>query len=524
MKLTQRFGPIPVTTTLDGSGNGTVTFQPNGSSARITNLFVKVSTTTAQATCTIYKGQIADGNAINTTNSGSTGSAASGAIDLTDGEVLYVRWTGGDAGATATATFTGITIPFDQVGPSHLDWADPIAAGDGSLVYPALKSPNFVAGTSGWKIDRAGNAEFNAIDVRGNGIFGDPAGARIELTQAGDLEIYNAANTLIATIDETGIKYLASGNVAAWIDNIAISWYANDGAEIDLTTDAGFGAKIEMYPTTVVGVSIAPGLIYGTTFPAQNNAPVLALQSPWQSGRAYARIYIIGEDGAANPAKIDFRTGGGPVSVLDGSNLIVEGTVEADDGINVFALATMTPPASSASRVFQFNHSYALYVDNAGGGTAANRIWIDGPNGGECVIGPRVGASFFDSIRLRTSATTASAANCFIDASTQAIKRSTSSRKYKTNIENATFDRDALLALRPVTFHDRTEHTDQGDDARRYLGLIAEEVDALGLSELVQYDADGKPDGVQYDRLTLGLLTIVKDLTKRLSRIEGELR
>lgn len=167
MKLTQRFGPIPVTTTLDGSGNGTVTFQPNGSNARITNLFVKVSTTTAQATCTIYKGQIADGNAVNNTNSGSTGSAASGIIDLTDGEVLYVRWSGGDAGATATATFTGVTIPFDQVGPSHLEWANPIAAGDGSLIYPALKSPNYVAGSAGWKIDRNGNTELSNLTARG---------------------------------------------------------------------------------------------------------------------------------------------------------------------------------------------------------------------------------------------------------------------------------------------------------------------------------------------------------------------
>jgi hypothetical protein len=167
MKLTQRFGPIPVATTLDGSGNGTVTFQPNGSNARITNLFVKVSTATAQATCTIYKGQVADGNAINTTNSGSTGAPASGAIDLVDGEVLYVVWQGGDAGATATATFTGITIPFDEVGPSQLEWADPIAAGDGSLVYPALKSPNYVAGVDGWKISRDGDAEFNDVTVRG---------------------------------------------------------------------------------------------------------------------------------------------------------------------------------------------------------------------------------------------------------------------------------------------------------------------------------------------------------------------
>jgi hypothetical protein len=177
MKLTQRFGPIPLTTTLDGSGNGTVTFQSNGANARVTNLFVKVSTTTAQATCVIYKGQVADGNTVNSTNSGSTGATASGAIDLTDGETLYVRWTGGDAGATATATFTGITLPFDQIGPSQLAWADPIAAGDGSLVYPALKSPNYVPLTTGWELARDGSADLGLATVRGSLIVNGPSGS-----------------------------------------------------------------------------------------------------------------------------------------------------------------------------------------------------------------------------------------------------------------------------------------------------------------------------------------------------------
>lgn len=334
MKLTQRFGPIPLTTVLDGSGNGTVTFQSNGSNARVTNLFVKVSTATAQAKCTIYKGQVSDGNAVNTTNSGSTGATASGVIDLTDGETLYVRWTGGDAGAIATATFTGITIPFDQVGPSQLEWDDPIAAADGSLVYPALKSPNYVAGTSGWKIDRDGDAEFNEINVRGSAVFGNPTGERIELTDTGDLEIYTAGGALLATINEEGIKfYNGIGDVVAWIDDLAMTYQDAVGNAIDITTDPAFGALILFHTEDPGLIEIASGRAYATTFPAQDDAPVLVLQSPFQFDpvlRDYARIYIIGADSAANPPKIDFRTGGGPVSVLDGADLIVEGDIDAD--------------------------------------------------------------------------------------------------------------------------------------------------------------------------------------------------
>lgn len=166
-QLSDRFGPIPSSVVLNGSGNGQLTFQANGSNARITNLYVNVSTTVAQAVCTIYKGQVATSNIIDSTNSGSTGASAKGAIDLTDGETLYVVWTGGDAGATAYVTFTGVVIPFNQIGASSITWADPIAAGDGSLVYPALKSPNFVAGSTGWIIRRDGTFELSGGTFRG---------------------------------------------------------------------------------------------------------------------------------------------------------------------------------------------------------------------------------------------------------------------------------------------------------------------------------------------------------------------
>lgn len=166
-QLTDRFGPIPSNVVLDGSGNGTLTFQPNGSNARITNLYVNVATSVAQAVCTMYKGQVAPSNIIDSTNSGSTGASAKGNIDLTDGEILYVVWTGGDAGARAFATFTGVVIPFDKISASSIDWSDPVAAGDGSLVYPALKSPNFVTGVTGWIIRRDGTFELSGGIFRG---------------------------------------------------------------------------------------------------------------------------------------------------------------------------------------------------------------------------------------------------------------------------------------------------------------------------------------------------------------------
>lgn len=182
-QVSDNFGPYPLNVTLNGSGAGTVQFQPNGNNVRITNLFVKVATSVRQATCTIYRGQIGDNYIVANTQSGSTGAPASGAIDLYDGEILYIVWSGGDAGAQATATLIGTTIPKDSKGPrsTELHWEQPIAAGDGTLIFPAIKSNNYVAGVSGWMLDRDGNFEANDGEFRGEVLVQNASGSYVSI-------------------------------------------------------------------------------------------------------------------------------------------------------------------------------------------------------------------------------------------------------------------------------------------------------------------------------------------------------
>lgn len=212
--------------------------------------------------------------------------------------------------------------------------------------------------------------------------------------------------------------------------------------------------------------------------------------------------------------------------------------VDPEDFANpVFETIELDPAESGAALAVQFNHGYAIYADNAGSGGNNTRIWFEGPDQGEFVIGPRAGGSNFGSIRLRTSATTASAATCNIDTN-GVIRRSISSRKYKTDIQDHEMDLDALRRLRVVTFLDRgevaereawRERMESGHDpepeppVRRYVGLVAEEVDELGLGELVQYGPDGEVESLMYDRITLGLLQLVGGLEDRLKRAEQRL-
>lgn len=62
-----------------------------------------------------------------------------------------------------------------------MQFQDELAAGV-TLVRPALRSPNYVAGTTGWNVGINGDAEFNNVTVRGTVVARNAAGATATLT------------------------------------------------------------------------------------------------------------------------------------------------------------------------------------------------------------------------------------------------------------------------------------------------------------------------------------------------------
>jgi hypothetical protein len=118
------------------------------------------------------------------------------------------------------------------------------------------------------------------------------------------------------------------------------------------------------------------------------------------------------------------------------------------------------------------------------------------------------------------SNTTATAANVNVDSS-GVLKRSTSSLRYKTDITPATHGLDEVLALNPVTY----KGINDGDTI--FGGLIAEEVDALGLSEFVVYDSEGRPDALAYSNMVSLLIkaiqeqqSVIEELKTRVAAVE----
>ena len=129
-------------------------------------------------------------------------------------------------------------------------------------------------------------------------------------------------------------------------------------------------------------------------------------------------------------------------------------------------------------------------------GTGVPEFWID--NSGHCFI---YGTA---------SNTTASAANVFIDSTTGELFRSTSSLRYKENIQDASHGLSDLMLLRPVTYTAK-----DGDDTL-FGGLIAEDVHEAGLTEFVDYDDEGRPDALHYGHMVSLCVKAIQELKEQL--------
>jgi hypothetical protein len=97
----------------------------------------------------------------------------------------------------------------------------------------------------------------------------------------------------------------------------------------------------------------------------------------------------------------------------------------------------------------------------------------------------------------------------------------TSSRRFKENIVDLEPTAEKVEKLRPVRYN-------KIDSEATEIGLIAEEVAEL-FPELVTYNEDGQPSGVQYQRLSVILLKTIQEqnvalaaLTERINKLENK--
>jgi hypothetical protein len=284
-------------------------------------------------------------------------------------------------------------------------------------------------------------------------------------------------------------------------------------------------------------------------------------------GTSQYNFYV---DGSSDAARMDIRRGTTQVATFDSSGNVGIGTsspstfspnttyaniaaiTKTDQalsfgsyyqgGVDAYSFiksSEVGSPTTATSLRFFGGSNERMRIDSSGnllvGATSANgRLTLqtasNGANTGLSVVNSSSTSLF--SIRedgvFRTglaanspyNLTTASAANVNID-NTGALLRSTSSLKYKTNVEDATHGLAEVMQLRSVTYKGKND----GDVV--FGGLIAEEVHEAGLTEFVQYAEDGSPDALAYGQMvSLAFKAIqeqqalIQSLTNRITALE----
>jgi hypothetical protein len=97
---------------------------------------------------------------------------------------------------------------------------------------------------------------------------------------------------------------------------------------------------------------------------------------------------------------------------------------------------------------------------------------------------------------------------------------SSSTKATKQDIK--ALDTDVALNVQTVNFRYKADVKALGDDAPLQIGVIAEQLEALGLETLLIRDQAGKLLGVHYERLALVLFPLVQSMNARLTALEGK--
>ena len=111
---------------------------------------------------------------------------------------------------------------------------------------------------------------------------------------------------------------------------------------------------------------------------------------------------------------------------------------------------------------------------------------------------------------------------------TNLIYRLSSSERYKTDIQDAQFNYEALLQAKVRTFKNKKDAEENGlENAELTYGYIAEELEALGLTDFVVYEADEngnmRPESVNYMSMALASHEMLKVQDQKLKSLEARL-
>lgn len=133
-------------------------------------------------------------------------------------------------------------------------------------------------------------------------------------------------------------------------------------------------------------------------------------------------------------------------------------------------------------------------------------------------------------IYIKSPHTTSKGANAYL-APDGALVPSNSAAKYKTDIVRSfeTGMGDKLLEVPVAHWKDKEEVLSKtlnpsAKNPETYFGMIADDLDDAGLNELVEYDDKGAVRGIQYDRVALALIPLIRNYRDRITELETKVK
>jgi hypothetical protein len=324
--------------------------------------------------------------------------------------------------------------------------------------------------TDALNVDSSGNVGIGTTDVGSYSTYGN----KLVIYGTGT----NGPGMTIATgASDTGSIYFADGTTGNEIARGAVQYSHADDALL-FQTAASERARIDSSGRLLVGTS-------STSI----NLRAL-IQATSANGAGSGNLYLArGEATPADGAALGY------VGFSDSNHASAAGIEAARDG------GTWTSGASQPSRLM-----FSTCASGSSSPTERMRI----------ASGGRVSApSWYDE-------TTAGAANVNV-ASTGILQRSTSSIKYKTNVETIEDSySDALLNCRPVWYRSTCANDNPNYG---WWGFIAEEVAEIDprLCFFEQKeDGNLEPEGVAYDRFVPHLLNLIKRQGEAIAELQAE--
>lgn len=335
----------------------------------------------------------------------------------------------------------------------------------------------------------------------------------------------------IAAASITGAKLVAGTITASQIaastitgSNIAAATITGSNIAANTITAskiaAGTITATEIAAGTITATQISSSYIYaGTIAASQIVAGTLTGFTVQTSSGATAVIL----DGASNA--LQFKVSGsisGNVLPLGSAGILMHYGSTPDGSGATYPKAQVT--SSSATIAGSTSQSMSA---GAGGNTIVGQTTVtdamtfSGTIFANGNIDGGVNCEIY-AYRGATNTTTGNAANAWLNSTTGRLARSTSSLRYKLDVQPESIPLTSILALEPKSFYDKREYNENPETAKRILGLIAEEVAEIPVLKdlLVNYDGEGRPDAISYPTIAVAMLPLLKDLHQRIEALE----